>query len=212
MNYSRKHVSEFALPKLSKSLRTAVCHRSNVPAVWLGHRAIRLALEPELELEVQPGFLFPRRDRILVARRPRCPDSNIWSRTICWCCQSPHSPCTPDLSKESPMGDQAINRLSEWFWSPFEKKIRHNKTILSPSWGCHFCCCINFVYSVVQLSLFLPPPSDSVSPFCYNCSINPWQKTPQTPTNIWLLLAFILGSGMIAVVSSDINMTPGWIC
>lgn len=111
-----------AFPRLSQGLRTAVCHCSNVPAVWLGRRAIRLALEPLLELEVQTGFLSPRQGRMLMARRPRCPASNIWSRTICWGCQSPHTPHTPDLSKESPMGNQAISGLLEWFWSPLEKK------------------------------------------------------------------------------------------
>lgn len=122
INYSRQHVSEFALPRLSQGLRTVVCHCSNVPAVWLGHRAIRLALEPELELEVQTGLLSPRQSRMLTARRPRCPASNIWSRTICWGCQSPHAPHAPDLSKESPVGNQPISGLLKWFWSPFEKR------------------------------------------------------------------------------------------
>lgn len=122
INYSRQHVSEFALPRLSQGLRTVVCHCSNVPAVWLGHRAIRLALEPELELEVQTGLLSPRQGRMLTARRPRCPASNIWSTTICWGCQSPHAPHAPDLSKESPVGNQPISGLLKWFWSPFEKR------------------------------------------------------------------------------------------
>lgn len=120
------------LPRLSQGLRTAVCQCSNVPAVWLGHRAIRLALEPELEPEVQTGLLSPRHGRILMARRPHCPDSNIRSRTICWGCPSRHSPHTPDLSKESPMGAQAINALLGWFWSPFERNYGTIKNILSP--------------------------------------------------------------------------------
>lgn len=102
INYSRQHVSEFGLPRLSQGLRTAVCHCSNVPAVWLGHWAIRLVLEPELELEVQMGLLSPGQGKMLMARRPHYPASNIWSRTICWGCQSPHASCTPSHCLTSP--------------------------------------------------------------------------------------------------------------
>ena len=88
------------------------------------------------------GLFPPRRDRALVARRPRCPASNIWSRTICWGCQSPHAPRSPDLSKESPMGNQAVSGLLEWFWSPFEKKCCVTKLYYHRG-GSHSCCYIN---------------------------------------------------------------------
>lgn len=54
---------EFALPRLSHSLRTAVCNRSNVPAVWLGHRAWSSGTgNPSCgELEVHTGLLSPGR-------------------------------------------------------------------------------------------------------------------------------------------------------
>ncbi len=162
------------LLKSSQSLRTAVCHCSSVPAVWPGHRAIRLALEPELELEVQPGFLFPRQSRILMARRPRCPNSNIWSRTICWGCQSPHSPQTPDLSKESLMGDRAINALLEWFWSPLEEKSSTIKVYYHRS-DATFAAIL--VLEKVRLCSAISAPLRFCVTLSYNCSIYTWWRT-----------------------------------
>lgn len=102
-------------PQIVTSLRTAVCCWSSVPpAAWLGHRAARLVLEAELEPEVQTRLLSPRQGRIPMARRPRCPVSNIWSRTICWGCQSPHTlpPTTPSHSRP-PMPWTSLRR-AQW--------------------------------------------------------------------------------------------------
>lgn len=99
------------MPRLSQGLRTAVCHCSNVPAVWLGHRAIRLALEPELEPAVQTGLFPPggaecsRPDDL--AAQPLISDQEPSAEAA----RAHTAPHAPDLSKESPMGNQAVSGL-----------------------------------------------------------------------------------------------------
>lgn len=118
----------------------------------------------------------PRLGRMLTARRPRCPASNIWSWTICWGCQSPHTPHTPDLSKESPMGNQAVIGLLEWFWSPFKKKYGTTKlyyhygdpafaTILiqEEAWFCVTLSCLHGEHMTFHFHSSLSPPPQKSS-------------------------------------------------